>query len=101
MPKKRTFSPAEKVAVIRRHLLEGVPVSQICDELNIQPTQFYSWQKQFFENGQAAFQRDRKNRANPEARKIEALEEKLRDRNEVVAELLQEHTKLKKEIGEL
>ena len=101
MPKKRTFSPAEKVAVIRMHLLEATPVSQICDELSFQPTQFYSWQKQFFENGQAAFQRDRKNRANPEAKKSEALEEKLRDRNEVVAELLQEHTKLKKEVGEL
>jgi transposase len=65
------------------------------------PTLFYLWQKQFFENGPAAF--ERKN-ATPEAqhvRTIAALRDKLQRKNEVVAELLEEHIKLKKELGEL
>ncbi|MEO5335054.1 MAG: transposase [Magnetococcus sp. YQC-5] len=52
----KRFSDADKVAILRRHLLEKEPISKICDELSLQPTQFYLWQKTFFENGAAAFQ---------------------------------------------
>mgnify|MGYP001400519929 CR=1 FL=1 len=104
MTKKRTHQPTDKVAIIRRHLVEGVSVSDVCDEYSIKPTQYYAWQKQFFENGALAFERrNSKNRNQPkrDQKKIESLEDKLRDRNEVVAELLQEHVQLKKELGEL
>ena len=42
----------------RRHLLEQVPVSELCDKQGLQPTVFYRWQKEFFENGAAAFQQN-------------------------------------------
>ncbi len=103
MTKKRAHQPQDKVAIVRRHLVEGVPVSDLCDELNIKPTQYYAWQKQFFENGSLAFERrNAKNRQQPnrDQKKIAALEETLQKRNEVVAELLQEHVQLKKELGE-
>jgi hypothetical protein len=29
---------------------------QLCDELGLQPTVFYRWQEEFFENGATAFQ---------------------------------------------
>lgn len=103
MTKKRTHQPQDKVAIIRRHLVEGVPVSDLCDEFNIKPTQYYAWQKQFFENGNLAFERRNANnrqQPNRDQKKIAALEETLQKRNEVVAELLQEHVQLKKELGE-
>ena len=40
-------------------------------------------------------------RAAPEARKLEKLQGKLAQKNEVLAELMQEHVQLKKELGEL
>jgi transposase len=46
----------EKVAILRRHLLDKVPVSDLCEELGLQPTVLYRWQKEFFEKGAAAFQ---------------------------------------------
>jgi len=56
MPKQRRhFTADEKVATLRRHLLDKVPVSDLCDELNLNPNVFYAWQKAFFENGAAAF----------------------------------------------
>jgi transposase len=100
--KRKNYTPEEKVAILRRHLVEKVPVSDLCDELGLNPTVFYGWQKQFFENGAAAFQRKRKgNGPSPEARKLEKLEAKLTQKNEVLAELLEEHVQLKKELGEL
>jgi transposase len=50
MRKERKHYPAEeKVAILRRHLLDNVPVSDLCEELGLQPTVFYRWQKEFFE----------------------------------------------------
>jgi hypothetical protein len=44
-----------KVASLRRHLVENVPVSELCDKPGLQPTVFY----QFFENGAAAYEQKR------------------------------------------
>ena len=49
MPKKRKqYSPEEKVSILRRHLLDGVPVSDLCDGHGIHPTMFYKWQEGVF-----------------------------------------------------
>jgi transposase-like protein len=100
--KRRHFSPQDKVAVLKRHLLEKKPVSDLCDELGIAPNVFYRWQKDLFENGHVAFHNGRKAKAEEDAkqRKIDALEAKVLRKNEVLAELLEEHTQLKKELGE-
>jgi transposase len=52
---RKHYTPEEKVAILRRHLLEQVPISELCDKQGLQPTVFYRWQKEFFENGAAAF----------------------------------------------
>ena len=57
--KRRNYTAEEKVAILRRHLLEKVAVSDLCDEYQLNPNVFYHWQKQFFENGTAAFQRNK------------------------------------------
>ena len=98
---RRHFSAQDKVAALKRHLVEKIPISNLCDELDIYPTQFYAWLKEFFENGHAAFDNGRKSKAEEDAkvRKIEQLEAKLQRRDSVMAELMEEHTLLKKELG--
>jgi transposase len=61
---RRHYTPEEKVAILRRHLVDGVPISDLCNERGLQPTVFFRWQKEFLENGAAAFQQRglRKNR---------------------------------------
>jgi transposase len=53
---RKHFTPEEKVAILRRHLVDKIPVSELCEELGLRPTVFYRWQKELFENGAAAFQ---------------------------------------------
>jgi transposase len=101
--KRKHYSAPEKVAILRLHLLEKKPVSDLCDQYGIHPTLFYRWQKEFFENGAAAFDQTGKRRKVVEEvkdRKIAALEGKLQQKNEVLAELMQEYVQLKKELGE-
>ena len=100
---RRHFADQEKVAILKRHLIDKVPISNLCDELHIYPNQLYDWLKKFFENGHLAFANGRKSRAAEDAkdRKIEQLQGKLQRRDSVLAELMEEHTLLKKELGEL
>ena len=51
---RRHYRPEEKVRILRLHLLEGRPISELYEMHGLPPTQFYQWQKQFFENGAAA-----------------------------------------------
>ena len=99
---RRHFSGPEKVAILKRHLVEKVPISNLCDELDLHATQIYSWLKEFFENGHAAFDNGRKTKSVEDAQqaKIQQLEAKLVRKNEVMAELMEAHTELKKSLGE-
>ena len=101
MGKRRNFTAGEKVSILRAHLLDKVAVSELCEKHGLQPAQFYQWQKQFFENGASAFERHPPKPSMTEARRIEALEQKLRRKDEVLGELMEEHVALKKELGEL
>lgn len=98
---RKNYTAEEKVTILKRHLVEKTPVSDLCDELGLNPTVFYNWQKSFFENGAAALARTRKPKADRRDQKIQKLEAKLTQKNEVLAELMQEHVQLKKELGEL
>lgn len=98
---RKNYTPPEKVAILRRHLLDKVPVSDLCDEYQLQPTLFYAWQKLFFENGASAFERKHGTADQAFQKTIAALRDKLQRKNEVVAELMEEHIQLKKERGEL
>jgi transposase len=94
-------SPQEKLAILKKHLVDKIPISDVCDEYGILPTMFYKWQRQLFENGVTALERVSKRVTDAKDRQIAALQAKLQQKNEVVAELLQEHVQLKKELGEL
>ena len=98
---RKHYTGEEKVAILRRHLLEKEPISKLCDELDLQPTVFYRWQKEFFENGAAAFQTKGPADHQGEQERIEFLEKKIQRKDEVLAELMAEHIALKKELGEL
>jgi transposase-like protein len=99
--KRRTFSPEDKVAILKRHLIDGIPVSEVCDEHDLQPNQFYTWQRQFFENGAAAFAKKKPGLKERQlTKKVSKLEKKLARKDEVIAEIGEEYVKLKKELGE-
>ena len=101
---RRKFSAQQKVQILRQHLVEKVPISEVCEQNGIQPTQFYQWQKVFFENGAAAFEKspNKRNgiRNNKLEQKVSRLESKLANKDEVIAEIMADHVRLKKNLGE-
>ncbi len=99
---RRHHRPEDKVRILRLHLLEGKPISEICEEEGIHPTLFYQWQKTFFEKGAAAFENGRPPSRvfDKNQRKLDALESKLRRKDEVIAEIMEDLVRTKKELGE-
>lgn len=100
---RRTFSPEQKAAILRRHLVDKVAVSDLCDEYKIQPSLFYLWQRQAMEHLAAVFEGDsrrgEKARDAELAKRNEELAAKLAKKDQVIAEISEEHMLLKKKLG--
>jgi transposase-like protein len=96
---RRRFEAVEKVKIIREHLLDGKPLSEVCEKYGIAPTQFYNWQKTFFENGTAAFEPKKAGREYELENKLKQLDKKLAKKDEVIAELVEHNISLKKSHG--
>ncbi len=43
MNKRRTFTADEKAAIVRQHLWDKVPVSDLAQEHQVQPIQIHNW----------------------------------------------------------
>ena len=99
--RRKHYTPEEKVAILRRHLLENEPISKLCDELGLQPTVFYRWQKEFFENEAEAFEQKRPTDHSADQERIAYLHKKIQTKDGVLAELMAEHVALRKTLGEL
>ena len=97
--KRKQYTGEEKLAILRKHLLEGKAVSDICDENGLQPTVFYRWQKQLFEEGSIVFRRPNDTETKELRQQNTQLKEKLVKKDEVLVELLEEYVKVKKELG--
>ena len=79
---RKNYSPQEKIALLRAHLLDKVPTLRLCDQFQLQPTVFYRWLKQFFDNGTAALTRQPIGSHSPNARqrRIDFLQKQLEAR---------------------
>ena len=98
--KRRYFSPERKVEIIREHLIDGLPVSEVCEKHEIKPNQYFTWQKKFFERGAAAFQSKKNTRQHGvQKRKIDRLKKKLSEKDEIIAEVAEAFVTLKKDLG--
>ncbi len=97
---RQKYSAEKKVKILWRHLVDKVPVSDLCDEYGFHPTIFYRWQKAFFENGKAAFEPVDNSLNRKLEDKISKLESGLARKDEVIASIMADYVKLKKSLGE-
>jgi len=104
--KRRTHTNAQKAEVLRRHLVDKVPVSDLCDEYKIQPSVVYQWLRQVLDNLEVALEATsgkRKREPSRERelhRRVQQLESRLVKKDSVIAQITEEHVALKKELGE-
>jgi transposase-like protein len=103
--KRRHFTPEQKAQVVRRHLSGKEPVSALAEELGVQPSQIHAWVNQVLAQAEKAFEKSahngRERTEKAKDQRIEQLQAKIADKNEVIAELMEANVRAKKELGEL
>jgi len=98
---RRHWSPEAKIKLLRRHLIERIPISKICEEERLAPSLFHRWQEQLFGNAALALEGKRGPERGKDQERIVKLEQRIQQKNEGLAELMMEHVALKKALGEL
>lgn len=100
MPKV-THSPDDKARAVLQNLQDGVSVSEICRQMNIQPAVFYQWRKTFLESASSVFANSDRKVQKAHEREVAGYKEAIQRKDHVIAELLEEYTALKKSLGEI
>jgi transposase-like protein len=97
MGKRKRYTAEEKVQILREVLEEGKSLSSVADQYGVHPNNIFNWRKQLLEGGTQVFQIKRSDiSTKAEERKAAALEDRLRQKDEVIAELAEELLSLKK-----
>lgn len=101
MAKQQRISSTTKIKILKAHLQGKQPISELSEAHGISPKNVYLWQNQLFTNGAMVFERKNDRRTGEGAAKrsearIKELEDKLRQKNEVISELMEEFLKAKK-----
>jgi transposase len=109
---RKTVAAPDKLAILKQYLVDKTPISELCNQHGLQPSQIYYWQAQLFEHGASVFERkpgrQGRPKEDPKDRRITQLETqlaqkdaKLAQKNEVIAELMEDNVRSKKANGEL
>jgi transposase-like protein len=97
---RRKFSPEQKVSILREHLIDKVSVADLCDKHGLQPTAFYRWQKDLFENAASLFERGRRSETKSLRDRVESLEDRLARKDAIIAQIMEDYVEAKKTLGE-
>ena len=97
MGRRKRYTSEEKIKILREVLEDGKSFSSVAEAYGVHPNQIMNWRKQLFEGGQQVFQIKRPDISEKAIEKqTKALEDKLRHKDNVIAELAQELLELKK-----
>ena len=96
MKQKKSYTAKQKVEILREHLENQVPVSELCERYHISPNNFYNWKKKLFEGALQTFSTTSQR---SDERQIKSLKEKLQDRDSIISEIVRENVRLKKNLN--
>jgi len=97
MGRRKRYTAEEKVKILREVLEDGKQISQVAENYGLSPNNIFKWRKQLFEEGLQTFQIKRPDiSGKSEERKITALEDRIKQKDEIIAELAEELLALKK-----
>lgn len=94
---KRKFTAEFKVQVLREHLENQVPVGKLCEQYALNPNLFYLWKKELFTGALETF--TKKKTSSSDEVKITRLEEKLKDKDSLISEIVEDNLRLKKKLN--
>lgn len=101
MQKKKRYTSEEKTMILREHLENQIPISELSERYGVHPNAIYTWKKQMFEASSQQFGGKKKSNDKSLQRaeqRIKELEKTLSQRESLIAELVEDNIKLKKNL---
>jgi transposase len=98
MNQRKHISPQQKVIILREHLENQVPLSELSEKYHVHINLLYRWKKELFEGAAEIFSSKQNKQSAAEVRSAERLSEKLREKDKLIAELVQDNIELKKSL---
>ena len=95
----KRFTAEQKAAIVRRHLVDRLPIADVCEEHGIQPTVFYRWQKQVFDGLAELLERKSGGVRTALEDQVQTLQAQVARKDAVIAEITQDYIDAKKKIG--
>lgn len=96
---KSRYTSEEKTIILREHLEQHIPISELAEKYGLHPNAIYTWKKQMFEstpdNLSKSHKKTEKKQVEAE-RRIAELEALLAKREALIAELVEDNINLKK-----
>jgi len=97
----QSFSAEDKLSILKLHLVDNISVSDLCDLYSIQPSDFFSWQRQLFQQGTSAFgikHSSEVRQVSGARHRTDRLESQMESNNDRILELLDEQVRLRKQL---
>jgi transposase len=100
MKTKKKYTNEEKMKILREHLENNVPISELSEKYGVAPSALYLWKKLLFENSSESLNKKtnkrEERRKSAQQRRIAELEATLAIRESLISEIVQENIELKK-----
>lgn len=94
MNTQKRYRPIQKVEILREHLENHVPISELCKKYHVSPPIIYRWKKQLFEGAIELFRHNGKK----DNQTIKELQDKIKQKDEVISEIVSDNIRLKKKL---
>ena len=98
MSEKKRHTAEQKIIILRELLENNTPISQVAEKYKVHVNDIYNWKKKLFESATDIFTTKSSAQTSAAEKKIEKLEEKLKDRQEAITYLVTENIELKKNL---
>lgn len=97
--KRNQHAATKKVEILREHLENQVPISELSRRYNVNPNLIHKWKKQLFEGAVDIFSRQHQSISQSQSIRVGKLEEKIKDKDSLIAEVLADNIHLKKKMN--
>jgi transposase-like protein len=93
---RQHYDAARKVEILREHLENSISISELSQKYDIHPNQIHQWKKQLFEGALETFSHKHNRKNNRQDQKITKLEHTLRERDNLIVDIMTDNVRLKK-----
>ncbi|MFH2031871.1 MAG: transposase [Bacteroidota bacterium] len=99
MVQRKRMSAEEKMMILRELLDNKVQVGELAEKYGLHSNVIYNWKKTLFEKGNLLFEDKREKNNSKAEEKIAWLESKLKDKDSLISEIVEDNVRLKKKLN--